>query len=138
MANISLKDNIYAYLNGQASLTTLLDTNGLIWSQSYDDSVNKRRIVYTMLNDNRLDDSKLRNQLWRFWICFPKTGTNPKGAALTASLKMLDLLHEVQGSFGSTNILFSHNISNQDPFFDAVSNCWIVIQDYNLKMRTLQ
>ena len=138
MANISLKDNIYAYLNGQASLTTLLDTNGLIWSQSYDDSVNKRRIVYTMLNDNRLDDSKLRNQLWRFWICFPKTGTNPKGAALTASLKMLDLLHEVKGSFGSTNILFSHNVSNQDPFFDAVSNCWIVIQDYNLKMRTLQ
>jgi len=138
LANISLKDNIYAYLNGQASLTTLLDTNGLIWSQSYDDSVNKRRIVYTMLNDNRLDDSKLRNQLWRFWICFPKTGTNPKGAALTASLKMLDLLHEVKGSFGSTNILFSHNVSNQDPFFDAVSNCWIVIQDYNLKMRTLQ
>jgi hypothetical protein len=138
LANKSLKDDIYSYLNGQASLTSLLDTGGLIWSQSFDDSVNKKRIVYTMLNDNRLDDSKLRNQLWRFWICFPKTGTNPKGAALTASLKLLDLLHEVQGSFGSTNILFSHNVSNQDPFFDSVSNCWIVIQDYNLKMRTLQ
>jgi len=138
MANISLKDNIYAYLNGQASLTSLLDTGGIGWGQMPDTATTKRMVIYKMLNDNRLDDSKLRNQLWRFWICFPKTGTNPKGAALTASLKLLDLLHEVQGSFGSTNILFSHNVSNQDPFFDSVSNCWIVIQDYNLKMRTLQ
>jgi hypothetical protein len=138
LANISLKDNIYAYLNGQASLTSLLDTGGIGWGQMPETATSKRMIVYSMLNDNRLDDSKLRNQLWRFWICFPNTGTAPKAKALAAGLKMLDLLHEVKGSFGSTNILFSHNVSNQDPFFDTVSNCWIVIQDYNLKMRTLQ
>lgn len=136
MANKSLKDDIYNYLNGEASITTLIDVIG--WGQMPETKTDKKSIIYKMLNDNRTDDSKLRNQLWRFWVCFPATGTTPKSKALEAGLKMLDLLHEVKGSFGSTNILFSHNVSNQDPFFDSVSNCWIVIQDYNLKMRTLQ
>jgi hypothetical protein len=135
LSNISLKDNIYNYLNGQASLTSLVDSIG--WSQMPDTATSKRMIVYSMLNDNRTDDSHLRNQLWRFWICIPQTSTSPKAKCLEASLKLLDLLHEVSGSFGSTYIQFSHNVSNQDPFFDSVSNCWIVIQDYNLKMRTL-
>jgi len=138
LANISLKDNIYAYLNAQASLTTLLDTGGIGWGAMPETETTKRIIMYKMLNDNRQDDSHLRNQLWRFWLCFPATGTNPKSACLIASLKLLDLLHEIKGSFGTTNILFSHNVSNQDPFFDTVSNCWIIIQDYNLKMRTLE
>jgi hypothetical protein len=80
----------------------------------------------------------LRNQLYRFWLSFPVTTTAPKAACLTASLKLLDLLHEVKGSFGTVNILFSHNVSNQDPFFDDTSQSWIIIQDYNLKMRTLE
>jgi len=138
LANISLKDNIYNYLNGQASLTTLYDAGGIGWGVMPETKTEKRLLIYKMLNDNRIDDSKLRNQLWRFYHCFPATGTTPKAKALEAGLKLLDLLHEIKGSFGSTNILFSHNVSNQDPFFDSVSNCWIIIQDYNLKMRTLQ
>ena len=138
MANISLKDNIYAYLNGQASLTTLLDAGGIGWGQMPDTATSKKMIVYTMLNDNRLNDSRFRNQLWRFWICFPKTGTAAKASCLAASLKLLDLLHEVQGSFGSTNIQFSHNVLNSDPVYDTASGCYIAIQDYKFKMRTLE
>jgi hypothetical protein len=138
MANSSLKDDIYTYLNGQASLTSLLDTDGIGWGEMPDTATANKMIMYKMLNDPFLDDSKLRNQLWRFWICFPKTGDTPKAAAQTASLKLLDLLHEIKGSFGSTYIQFCHNVSNQDPFFDSISDCWIVIQDYKLKMRTLQ
>jgi hypothetical protein len=138
MANKSLKDDIYAYLNNQSSLTALIDTGGIGWGQMPDTATSKKMIVYTMLNDNRLDDSYLRNQLWRFWICFPKTGSNPKSSCLAASLKLLDLLHEVQGSFGATNIMFSHNVLNSDPVYDTVSGCYIAIQDYKLKIRTLE
>jgi hypothetical protein len=44
----------------------------------------------------------------------------------------------VRGSFGSTYIHFAENIGNGDPFYDEASASWILIQDYNLKMRTLQ
>ena len=138
MANTSLKDNIYTYLNGQATLTALLDTGGIGWGQMPDTATTKRMIVYKMLNDGRIDDSRLRNQLYRFWICFPGTGTTPKASCLTASLKLLDLMHEVRGTFGNTTILYSHNVNNSDPFYDDISKNWIVIQDYIIKSRNLQ
>jgi hypothetical protein len=138
LANISLKDNIYAYLNGQSSLTALLDTGGIGWGQMPDTAVTKKMIVYSMLSDVRIADSKLRNQRWRFWICMPENGTAPKAGALAVGLKLLDLMHEVRGSFGSTYIHFVENIGNADPFYDEASASWILIQDYNLKMRTLQ
>jgi hypothetical protein len=138
LANISLKDNIYAYLNGQSSLTALLDTCGIGWGQMPDTAVTKKMIVYSMLSDVRIADSKLRNQRWRFWICIPDSTNGPKAAALAAGLKLLDLMHEVRGSFGSTYIHFVENIGNADPFYDEASASWILIQDYNLKMRTLQ
>jgi hypothetical protein len=138
LANISLKDNIYAYLNGQPTLTALLDTGGIGWGQMPDTAVTKKMIVYSMLSDVRIADSKLRNQRWRFWICIPDSTSGPKAAALAAGLKLLDLMHEVRGSFGSTYIHFAENIGNGDPFYDEVSASWILIQDYNLKMRTLQ
>ena len=103
-----------------------------------DTAVTKKMIVYSMLSDVRIADSKLRNQRWRFWICMPENGTAPKAAALAAGLKLLDLMHEVRGSFGSTYIHFVENIGNADPFYDEASASWILIQDYNLKMRTLQ
>jgi hypothetical protein len=138
LANTSLKDDIYAYLNGQSSLTALLDTGGIGWGQMPDTSVTKKMIVYSMLSDVRIADSKLRNQRWRFWICMPENGSAPKAGALAVGLKLLDLMHEVRGSFGSTYIHFSENIGNADPFYDEASASWILIQDYNLKMRTLQ
>jgi hypothetical protein len=138
LANISLKDNIYAYLNGEATLTALLDTGGIGWGQMPDTAVTKKMIVYSMLSDVRIADSKLRNQRWRFWVCVPKSNSAPKSACLAISLKLLDLMHEVRGTFGSTYIHFSENIGNADPFFDENSDSWILIQDYNLKMRTLQ
>lgn len=138
MANISLKDNIYAYLNGQASLTTLLDTDGIMWGQMPDTAVTKKHIVYTMLSDVRIDGSVFRNQRWRFWICFPNKGTAPKLASMTAGNKLLDLLHNQSGTFGNTVIHYISNDSNQDPFYDTASNSYIVIQDYKLKMRTLE
>ena len=138
MANKSLKDDIYAYLNAQASLTSLLDTSGIGWGQMPDTATVKKMIVYSMLSDVRIPESQFRNQRWRFWICFPKTGTNPKLASLIAGNKLLDLLHNMRGSFGSTYIHFIENDSNQDPFFDVASNCYIVIQDYKFKMRTLE
>ena len=138
MANTSLKDDIYAYLNGQSSLTALLDTGGIGWGQMPDTAVTKKMIVYSMLSDVRIAGSKLRNQRWRFWICMPGNGTAPKAVALAVGLKLLDLMHEVRGTFGSTEIHFSENISNADPFYDEASASWILIQDYNLKMRTLQ
>ena len=138
MANTSLKDNIYSYLNGQSTLTALLDTGGIGWGQMPDTAVTKKMIVYSMLSDVRIADSKLRNQRWRFWICIPDSTSGPKAAALAAGLKLLDLMHEVRGSFGSTYIHFAENIGNGDPFYDEASASWILIQDYNLKMRTLQ
>ena len=142
MANKSLKDDIYAYLNAQASLITLLDTGGLGWGQMPDTAVTKKMIVYAMISDVRIGDdigsSQFRNQRWRFWICFPKTGTTPKASCLTAANKLLDLMHNMRGSFGSTNIHYIENDSNQDPFYDTNSNCFIIIQDYKLKMRTLE
>lgn len=138
LANKSLKKDIYDYLNAQASLTALLDTGGIGWGQMPDTAVTKKMIVYSMLSDVRIIESTFRNQRWRFWLCFPKTGTNPKDKALECGNKLLDLLHGMSGSFGSTNIHFIENDSNQDPFFDVASNCFIVIQDYKLKMRTLE
>ena len=142
MANISLKDNIYTYLNGQASLTNLLDTGGIGWGQMPDTAVIKRMIVYSMISDVRLDDdhsiSKFRNQRWRFWICFPKTGTNPKDSAMDCGNALLDVLNNISGTFGTTAIQYCCIDSNQDPFFDVASNCYIVIQDYKIKMRTLE
>lgn len=142
MANKSLKDDIYAYLNGQASLTALLDTGGIGWGQMPDTAVTKRMIVYSMISDVRLDDdhsiSTFRNQRWRFWICFPKTGANPKDSALDCANKLLDVLNNISGTFGSTAIQYSVIENNQDPFFDIASNCYIVIQDYKIKMKTLE
>lgn len=138
MANSSLKDNIYSYLNGQASLTALLDTGGIGWGQMPDNHITKKMIIYSMISDVRIPDSYFRNQRWRFWLCFPATGTNPKAACLTAANKLLDIMHEIRGSFGSVNIHFSENVSNQDPFYDKDSNSWIIIQDYALKMKTLE
>ena len=142
MANKSLKDDIYNYLNGQASLTALLDTGGIGWGQMPDTAVTKRMIVYSMISDVRLDDdhsiSTFRNQRWRFWICFPKTGINPKDSALDCGNKLLDVLNNISGTFGSTAIQYSVIENNQDPFFDVASNCYIVIQDYKIKMKTLE
>lgn len=140
MANKSLKDDIYNYLNGQASITSLIDTIG--WGQMPDTATAKRIIVYAMISDVRIGDdigsSKFRNQRWRFWICFPKTGTKAKNSCLTASNILLDLMHNVRGTFGGTSIHYIENDSNADPFFDVNSNCYIIIQDYKLKMRTLE
>jgi len=136
LANSSLKDNIYTYLNGQVSLTAIIDQIG--WGQMPDTAIDKTQIVYYMLNDNRIAESSFRNQLWRFWICVPQTKSNPKSKCLTISNKLLDNLHGVRGSFGSTYIHFSDNVTNQDPFFDTSSNSYIIIQDYKLKMKTLE
>lgn len=142
MANKSLKADIYSYLNGQSALVALLDTGGIGWGQMPDNAVTKRMIVYSMISDVRLDNdhsiSPFRNQRWRFWICFPKNGTAPKDSALDCGNKLLDVLNNMSGTFGSTAILYSVIDSNQDPFFDVASNCYIVIQDYKLKMRTLE
>ena len=138
LANYSLKDDIYNYLNAQASLTSMLDTNGLSWGQMPDTAVTKTRVDYRMLSDVRIGGSSFRNQRWRFWICVPATKTTPKSKALNISNKMLDLLHEMRGEFGSIYIHFIENDSNEDPFFDTSLNAWVVVQDYKLKMRTLQ
>jgi len=138
VANKSLKDDIYAYLNAQSSLTTLIDANGIRWGQMPDTAVTKRRLVYAMISDVRIPESQFRNQRWRFWICFPKTGTTPKDSSMDCGNVLLDLLHNMRGSFGSTYIHFIENDSNQDPFFDTASNCYIAIQDYKFKMRTLE
>ena len=121
MANKSLKDDIYAYLNAQGSLTALLDTGGLGWGQMPDTAITKKMIVYSMLSDVRIPESKFRNQRWRFWICFPKTGTAPKLAALTAGNKLLDLMHGISGTFGNTVLLFSENDINYDPFLIQIA-----------------
>ena len=142
LANKSLKQDIYAYLNAQSSLTALLDTGGIGWGQMPDTAVTKRMIVYSMLSDVRIDDdhsiSTFRNQRWRFWICFPKTGTAPKDSALDCGNVLLDVLNNISGTFGSTTVQYIVNDSNSDPFFDTASNCYIVIQDYKIKMRTLE
>ena len=142
MANKSLKADIYTYLNGQASLTALLDTGGIGWGQMPDTAVTKRMIVYSMISDVRIDDghsmSAFRNQRWRFWICFPKTSTTPKDKALECANKLLDVLNNISGTFGTTAIQYCCIDSNQDPFFDIASNCYIVIQDYKIKMKTLE
>lgn len=138
MANTSLKDSIYAYLNGQSTLTALLDTDGIMWGQMPDTAVTKTRVIYSMISDPRVGNSSFRNQRWRFWICVPAAKATPKAKALTIANKMLDLLHEVRGGFGSIYIHFVENDSNEDPFFDETLNSWVVIQDYKFKMRTLQ
>ena len=138
MANRSLKQDIYTYLSAQSSLTSLLDTDGIGWGQMPDTATTKRMIKYSMLSDVRIPESQFRNQRWRFWICFPKTGTNPKDSSMDCGNVLLDVLHNMSGTFGSVNILYIVNDSNQDPFFDTASNCYIVIQDYKIKMRTLE
>ena len=138
MANRSLKSDIYSYLSGRTALVNLLDSGGLGWGQMPDTAVTKKMIVYAMISDVRIPESKFRNQRWRFWICFPKTGTAPKDSCLNCSNVLLDSLHNMRGSFGSTKIHFIENDSNQDPFFDSISNCFIIIQDYKIKMRTLE
>lgn len=138
MANTSLKNDIYTYLSGQISLTSLLSAGGIGWGQMPETAVSKTMIVYRMLSDPRIPESSLRNQRWRFWICVPKSATTPKETCLTIANKMLDLLHEVRGSFGSTYIHFSENVNNSDVEYDPASECWMVIQDYMLKMKTLQ
>jgi hypothetical protein len=136
LVNTSLKDDIYSFLNGQASIAILVDQIG--WGQMPDTAVTKKQIVYAMISDVRTPGSYLRNQRWRFWICFPRTGSNPKSGVMEAGNKLLDVLHNQRGTFGSTSIHYSENVSNQDPFFDTASNCYILIQDYNLKMKTLE
>lgn len=136
MANTSLKDNIYKYLNGVAAVKNSVMQIG--WGQMPDTAVTKTQIVYSMLNDNRLQGSQFRDQLWRFWICFPSIGTKPKDSVLNAGNILLNNLHNISGTFGDVNILYAENVSNQDPFFDTASNSYIVIQDYKLKMRTLE
>lgn len=140
MANISLKDNIYAYLSGCISLTATGTTFG--WGQMPDTAVTKKIIVYSMISDlspaDDLGKSKLRNQRWRFWVCVPDTETNGKSTSLNISLKLMDNLNNVRGSFGSTYIHYSEIDTNSDPFYDITSKSWIVIQDYKLKMKTLE
>lgn len=136
LANSSLKDDIYTYLHGQVSLNALVALIG--WGQMPDTAVSKKQVIYSMISDVRFPESSFRNQRWRFWISVPAATSGAKESTLTIANKLLDLLHEVRGSFGSTYIHFSENVSNQDPFFDENSNSWMVIQDYMLKMRTLQ
>lgn len=139
MSNSSLKDNIYSYLAAQAGLTSLIGTTGRTgWGQMPDTAVSVIHIVYSMLTEIRQDDSYLRNQMYRFWICVPQGTSDGKEVTLSIANKLLDLLHEVRGTFGSVNLQFSHNVSNQDPFFDERSNSWIIIQDYKLKIRSLE
>ena len=136
MANSSLKENIYTYLNGISDISSTVDQ--IAWGQMPDTAVDKKQIVYAMLNDNRIADSYFRNQLYRFWICIPDTESTPKNTVLTIANLLLDNLHEVRGTFGAVKIHFSENVSNQDPFYDVASNYWIIIQDYKLKMKTLE
>ena len=138
VANISLKDNIYTYLAAETALTALLDTGGIGWGQMPDTAVTKKMITYTMISDVRTPESQFRNQRWRFWISFPAGGTAPKNSCLTAGNQLLTSLHNMRGTFGSTKIHFIENDSNQDPFYDSVSDSWMIIQDYKLKMRTLE
>ena len=136
MANTSLKDNIYSYLNSITAIKNAVDQIG--WGQMPDTAITKKQIVFSMLNDNRLPESQLRNQLWRFWYCFPANGTTPKAKSLTLGNLMLDNMHNMRGTFGSTLVHFIENVSNIDPFFDTTSNSWILIQDYKIKMKTLE
>lgn len=136
MANSSLKDDIYSYLNSQAGLTALVAQIG--WGQMPSTAISKKQIVYGMISDPRVHLSKQRNQRWRFWICVPVSNTNPKASCEAIGNKMLDVLHEIKGSFGTRNIQWSENVSNQTPFLDDQSQSWILIQDYMLKMKTLQ
>lgn len=135
LANTSLKDDIYNYLNGLSAITSSVDQIG--WRQMPDTAVTKKQIVYGMISDVRIPESSFRSQRWRFWICFPVTGLNPKTSCLSAANKLLDAMHSVRGEFGSVNLHYAFNLDNQDPFFDTNSNSWIIIQDYELKMRTL-
>ena len=100
-------------------------------------AVDSTRVTYSMLSDVRNYESHARAQRWRFWICVPAATANGKTAALTIGNKLLDLLHEVQGSFGSTYIVWSENVSNHDPEFDENSASWMVIQDYIIKTKSL-
>jgi len=107
-----------------------------------DTATTKRMIMYSMISDPRISDdhsnSTFRNQRWRFWICFPKDGTSAKDSSMNCGNKLLDVLNNISGSFGSSYVQYIVNDSNQDPFFDTASNCYIVIQDYKIKMRTLE
>lgn len=136
MANYSLKDSIYKYLDSVTAVSSLVDIIG--WGEMPDTAVSNKRIIYKMISDPRIPESKLRGQRWRFWICIPQTESAPKESCLTISNLMLDNLHRMQGSFGDVSIHYIDNVSNEDPFFDTDSNCYIAIQDYILKMKTLE
>ena len=140
MANKSLKDDISEYLKTVASIRSIFVYIG--WGQMPDTATSKIMLIYAMISDVRIGDdigsSSYRNQRWRFWICFPADGTKPKENCMLASNALLDALHNMRGTFGSTSIHYIENDSNADPFFDINSNCYIIIQDYKLKMRTLE
>lgn len=135
MANTSLSTDIYTYLHAYSAFNALVSR--CEWGPMPVTAVDNTRVTYAMLSDVRIYDSNQRAQRWRFWICVPQTATSPKAAALAIGNKLLDLLHEVQGSFGSTYIVWSENVSNQDPQFDENSASWMIIQDYIIKTKTL-
>ena len=135
MANTSLSTDIYTYLHAYSAFNALVSR--CEWGPMPVTAVDKTRVTYTMLSDVRVYDSHQRAQRWRFWICVPQTATNPKAAALAIGNELLDLLHEIQGSFGSTYIVWSENVSNQDPQFDENTASWMIIQDYIIRTKTL-
>ena len=135
MANTSLQADIYTYLHAYSAFNALVSR--CEWGPMPVTAVDSTRVTYSMLSDVRVYESHARAQRWRFWICVPAATANGKTAALTIGNKLLDLLHEVQGTFGSTYILWSENVSNHDPEFDENSASWMVIQDYIIKTKSL-
>ena len=136
MANTSIYNDIYTCLNANATLTALC---GLIaWDGLPNSRIETTRIIYRMIDDVRVHDSHIRNQRWRFWICVPFTEATPKVKCLNIANVMLDTLHEQGGAVGSVTANNIECVSNQDPVFDETLNCYMIIQDYIFKMKTLQ